>query len=94
MFYQFMKEHNDQNRERWSHYDEFLKSRTIKKARDDIAGFDTKIVDLIKSSSVRAVDIRDQLPVICKTPKILKKFASGNLNFEDAYADAHFAGGG
>ena len=91
--FQFMKDNGDDNRERWSHYDEFLKSRKIKKARDEITGFEHKVVDLIKSGAVRAVDIRDQLPTICQAPKILKKFAKGDLDIEEAYTDARHAGG-
>lgn len=91
--YQFMKDHGDENRERWSHYDEFLKSRKIKKARDEIADFEATVVSLIKRGAVRAVDIRDQLPVICDAPKVLKKFTSGDVDIEDAFTDARHAGG-
>lgn len=91
--YQFMTEHGERSRERWSHYDQFLKNRKIKKAREEIADFDKKVVELIKRGTVRAVDIRDQLPVVCDTPKILKKFARGDMNLEDAYTDAKHAGG-
>ncbi len=91
--FQFMKDNGDYNRERWSHYDELLKSRKIKKARDEIADFEGKVVDLIKSGSVRAVDIRDQLPTICQAPKILKKFSRGDVDIEEAYTDARYAGG-
>ena len=90
--FQFMKDNGDDNRERWSHYDEFLKSRKIKKARDDITDFESKVVGMIKTGSVRAVDIRDQLPTICQTPKVLKKFAKGDVDIEDAYTDARHAG--
>lgn len=91
--FQFMKDNGDDNREKWSHYDEFLKSRKIKKARDEITDFEHKVVGLIKSGAVRAVDIRDQLPMICQAPKILKKFVKGGLDIGDAYADARHAGG-
>ena len=91
--FQFMKDNGDESRERWSHYDEFLKSRKIKKARDEIADFEKKVVTLIRSGAVRAVDIRDQLPVICQTPKILKKFTKGDVDIEEAYSDARHAGG-
>ena len=91
--FQFMKDNGDDNRERWSHYDEFLKSKKIKKARDEVVGFDLKVVGMIKSGAVHARDIRDKLPTICQTPKILKKFAKGGLDIEDAYTDARHAGG-
>ena len=91
--FQFMKDNGDDNRERWSHYDEFLRSKKIKKARDEITDFEPKVVSLIKLGAVRAVDIRDQLPTVCQAPKILKKFVKGNLDIGDAYADARHAGG-
>ncbi|WP_299409979.1 ParB N-terminal domain-containing protein [uncultured Roseobacter sp.] len=91
--FQFMKDNGDDNRERWSHYDEFLKSRKIKKARDEIADFESHVVGLIKSGTIRAVDVRDQLPTICQAPKILKKFAKGDLQMDDAFTDARHAGG-
>ncbi|MEE4208459.1 MAG: ParB N-terminal domain-containing protein [Parvularcula sp.] len=91
--FQFMKDNKDESRERWSHYDEFLKSRKIKKARDEISDFEQRVVRLIKSGKVRAVDIRDQLPVICETPQILKKFSKGDVDVEEAYTDAKHAGG-
>ena len=91
--YQFMTDHGEESRERWSHYDEFLKSRKIRKAREEIAEFEKKVVNLIKHGNVRAVDIRDQLPVICETPKILKRFTRGDIDLEDAYTDARHAGG-
>lgn len=91
--FQFMKDNGDDNRERWSHYDEFLKSKKIKKARDEIVDFDHKVVGLIKSGEVHARDIRDKLPTICQAPKILKKFAKGGLDIEEAHTDARHAGG-
>lgn len=91
--FQFMKDSGDHNHERWSHYEEFLKSKKIKKACDEITDFGQIVVDLIKSGTVRAVDIRDQLPTICQAPKILKKFAKGDIDFGEAYTDAQYAGG-
>ena len=90
--FQFMKDKRDGNRERWSHYDEFLKSRKIRDARKSSAHFEDRVVALIKSDEVRAVDVRDRLPKICGNPRILKKFANGELDFEDACEDARHAG--
>ena len=91
--FEFMKEQGDNDRERWSHYDEFLKSRKIKRARDEISGFEERVVELIKSDKIRALDVRDQLPIICQTPKILKKFTKGDLDVAEAFTDAQYAGG-
>lgn len=90
--YQFMLDNGDESRDRWSHYDEYLKNRSISKARSDIADFDEKIVDLIKGDEIRAVDVREQLPVICSAPKVLKKFSAGKLGFATAFEDARYAG--
>jgi hypothetical protein len=93
--YEFMIKHADADREHWSYYDEFLKSRKIKKARDEVAGFDDFIVGEIKSKSFgKAMELRDKLPVICSgNPKILKRYMSGAYDFADAHEAAVTAGG-
>lgn len=90
--FQFMLDNEDDNRERWSHYDEYLKNRKIKAAREEIASFDTTVVGMIKAGKIRAVDVRDQLPLVCRTPKVLKKFANGKIDLEDAFDDAKHSG--
>ncbi|HEY4940642.1 MAG TPA: hypothetical protein VII56_04390 [Rhizomicrobium sp.] len=93
--YEFMIEHHDTDRDRWSYYDEYLKSSKIKKARDEHPGFDKFIVKQIKSGEIpKAMELRDRLPTICtSSAKILKRFAEGKLSFADAYEDAVNAGG-
>ena len=60
-----MIKHNDQERDRWSFYDEYLKSAKIKKVRDEYASFDKFIVKQIKTGAIpKAMDLRDKLPVI------------------------------
>lgn len=93
--YEFMIESEDQDPAHWSYYDEFLKSRKIKKAREEVAGFDKFIVSEIKSSRIgKAMDLRDKLPVICAgQPKILKRYMSGSYDFAEAHEHAVTAGG-
>jgi hypothetical protein len=92
--FMFMLAHNDTDRERWSYYDEFLKSSKIRKARDEYPDFDDLIVKEIKSGGIsRAMDLRDKLPTICAAPKIVKKYASSKTTFDDAYEDAKHMGG-
>ena len=93
--YDFMIEHADTDIGRWSYYDEFLKSTKIKKAREEFANFDAFIVEKVKSGQIsKAMELRDKLPVICSgPPKILKRFAEGAVEFEDAYDAAVDAGG-
>lgn len=93
--YRFMMEHDDCDRDHWSYYDEYLKSKTIKKVREEYAAFDTFIVDQVKSSAIpKAMELRDQLPIICTGPKkILKRYLEEKISFADAYESAVDAGG-
>ena len=81
--YQFMVDHGQDEKARWSYYDEYLKSRSIKAVRD--SEFDRLIVKKIESGEIaRAVEVRDELKVLCKTAKPLKKFKAGEYNFKEA----------
>jgi hypothetical protein len=93
--YEFMLDHKEEERDRWSYYDEYLKSRPIKKARTEYYGFDNFVIKEIRSGDIsKAQDLRDKLPKICAaSPKILKKYVEGKIDFEDAYDDALVAGG-
>jgi len=93
--YEFMIEHDDEDRERWSYYDEYLKSGKIRKARDEYAQLDDFVVKQIKTGDIpKAMDLRDKLPTICSGPaKVLKRFVNGTASFEDAYEAAVDAGG-
>lgn len=85
--YAFMVRHDQDEKDRWSYYDEYLKSQYIKKVRDD--DLDRLVVQKVTTGAIsRAVDIRDKLAVICKAPKALKKFKVGDIDFEDAYKAA------
>lgn len=91
--YQFMLDHGEADTARWSYYDEYLKSSTIRKARLGHTGFDALVVEKVKSGEIaRAVDVRDRLPVICAAPKALQKFVTSAYDFEDAHEHAVEAG--
>lgn len=93
--YDFMIHHRDTDKERWSYYDEYIKSRKIKKIRQEYPNFDNFIVEEIKSGNIsKAMDLRDKLPVICVGPsKVLKRYIDGKLAFDEAYDAAADAGG-
>lgn len=92
--YQFMLDHKEEERERWSYYDEYLKSRQIKKARTEYSGFDDFIIKEIRSGNFgKAQNLRDKLPKLCASPRILKKYVDGKMEFDAAYEDAVIAGG-
>jgi hypothetical protein len=90
-----MLKHDDADRERWSYYDEYLKSQKIKKARQEHAGFDMFVVNQIKAGQIpKAMELRDKLPTICAGPaKVLKRYIEEKITFSDAYEDAVDAGG-
>ena len=91
--YDFMHSNGEVETARWSYYDEYLKSRSIEKVRTNNNKFDQLIVQKIKHGEIsRAVEIREKLAVICKAPRPLKKFQSGEYDFEEAYAWAVNAG--
>jgi len=93
--YEFMLKHDDYDRGHWSFYDEYLKSRKIKQARDEYASFDQFIVGQVKTGAIpKAMDLRDMLPVICVGPaKVLRRYVEGKLTFEEAHENAVDAGG-
>jgi len=88
--FEFMIQHGDADRDRWSYYDEFLKSQKIKKIREEHSGFDAFVVDQIKSGAIpTAMDLRDKLPAVCTAPaKVLKRFMDGRYTLEEAYESA------
>lgn len=87
--HKFMLDNGETDTARWSYYDEYLKSRAIRKARQNYPGFDALVVEKIKSGEIsRAVDVRDRLPVVCSAPKVVKKFANRAHGFEEAYEQA------
>ncbi len=87
--YQFMVDNDEVDTSHWSHYDEYLKSNKIKRGRQQHPEMDALIVKCIKNGTIdRAMNLRDQLPVICDSPNILKKFAVGKVSLEEAYERA------
>lgn len=92
--FEFMIQQGDGDRDRWSYYDEFLKSQKIKKIREEHADFDALVVGQIKSGAIpTAMDLRDKLPAVCTAPaKVLKRFMDGRYTLEEAYESAKNAG--
>jgi hypothetical protein len=93
--YEFMQKHKDTDRDKWSYYDEYLKSSKIRKVREEYSGFDDLIVERVKSGDIpKAVELRYKLPVICTgSTKVIKRFIEGKASFADAYDTAVDAGG-
>lgn len=91
----FMIKHKDNKVARWSYYDEFLKSRRIKKACEDHSDFEQTVVEKIKSGEIKkAADLRDKLKVVCgtKSEKPIQQLISGD-SLDDAFKSAKSLGG-
>lgn len=90
--YQFMVDEDDNTSARWSYYFEYLKNKKIQKARERYPKFDDVLMDKIKSTEMTAQELRDKLPVICDSPKTVRKMLSGDLTFDDAFEEAESSG--
>jgi len=92
--YEFMMDHGENDVNRWSYYDEYIKSNKIKKARQQHPQLDDLIVKKIRDEEIeRAVDIREQLSVICNSQRALTRLVSGTSTFSKAYESAVSSGG-
>jgi hypothetical protein len=94
--YQFMIDKGEKDINRWSYYDEYLRSNKIKKAREEYPELDDIIVSKVRSGDIsRAVDVRDDLKLICEAGgKTLHRFVSGATSFEDSVQAAEHRGAG
>ena len=88
--YKFMLSHGEDNINRWSYYEEYLKSNIIKKAREMFPELDSTIVAKVRSGEIkRAVDIREKLRDVAKAVKkdksTLKKLANNKISLDQAF---------
>ena len=87
--YEFMLEHNDLKPDRWSYYEEYLKSRGIKKYRGTSSKIDEVFVQQVKTGTIKqAMDVRTVLSEIAKTPgrtanKVMEDIIAGKTNIYD-----------
>ena len=88
--YKFMEDNNDTHASRWSYYDVYLKSKKLKKLRDNYPTFDTVVVGMIKKEEFKeARDVRDKLPLICNgSKKVIDNFLEKKIDFEAAVSKA------
>jgi hypothetical protein len=94
--YEFMRTHKETDSQRWSYYDEYLKSSKIRKAREAKPDLDKVVVQQIQSEEIpRAIDIREKLAVIAQAGgKTLDRYVAGRYSFEEAYENAQDRGAG
>lgn len=89
--YEFMLAHNDLRPDRWSYYDEYLKSRGIKKYRETSSKLDDVFVHQVKAGTIKqAMDVRTVLSEIAKTPgktanKVMEDIISEKTDIYDGF---------
>ena len=90
--YQYMIDKKDNHPEKWSYYEELLKSRSIKKYIDTVDGLEDEIVRQIKSNEInRALDVREYLGGIAKiksdkdVKKVMRDIAEEGLSIYEGY---------
>ena len=95
--YQFMIDHGENDVNRWSYYDEYLKSNAVKSARQANPKLDEVVVTKIKDREIESArDVRDKLVKVLDVPKAglqpIKILMSGEGTFERAFASARDRG--
>lgn len=88
--YQFMVDHHEEDPNRWSYYEEYLKNRKVQKKREDHPELDKIFVAKIHSGEIsKAVDVRDKaVKIIMAGGKTLNKFMDKRNSLEECYISA------
>lgn len=89
--YEFMLEHDDLRPDRWSYYEEYLKSRGVKKYRDTSPAIDDVFVKQVKTGAIRqAIDVRNVLGEVAKAnDKTAKRVMQDFIEEKRTIYDAH-----
>lgn len=92
--YSMMVKNKATDPSQWSYYDEFVKSRSIRKARDEHPEMEKVFVEKIRSGEIaKAVDVRSKVAKIAKAGgKPLKAFVAKKACIDDCFEQA-VAGG-
>lgn len=89
--YTFMLEHDDLRPDRWSYYEEYLKSRSIRKYRETSPQIDNTFVKQVKTAEIKqAMDVRTVLSEMAKpkdktATRIMQDFISGKTDIYSGF---------
>lgn len=94
--YEFMIAHSEKDVDKWSYYDEYLKSSKIRKVRDTKPDLDKVVIAHIRSGEIpRAVDVREKLVGIVEASgKTLDRYITGKYSFDESFEHARDRGAG
>lgn len=92
--YDFMQKHGESKEpDRWSYYYSYLITRdkkgkgSVSKAREENPDLDELIVKKIQSKEIKsAMNLRDRLPFIVESKKVLNSFLKEKCTFDEAWA--------
>lgn len=96
--YDFMNTHKDVDPQHWSYYDEFLKSKALKKHRDDVPELDQRFTEMVKDGEISAaIDVREKLQAIAKVPgqkghNLIVDLVEGDKSFDECFEEAENSG--
>jgi len=96
--YEYMKNYNDTNPQKWSFYEEFSKSRPIKEICSNNEEIKDKLLLKISKGEIeKAVDVRDKLGAIAKLgrgkrEKVINSFIEDKKDLDECYAIAENSG--
>lgn len=89
--YTFMQDNNDLRPDRWSYYEEYLKSKSIRKYRETSPKIDDTFVKQVKSGEIKqAMDVRNVLGEIAKSgdkiaKKIMQEIIDGSVDIYEGH---------
>jgi len=88
--YEFMVDNEENDINRWSYYDEFLKPRSIALAREQYPEMDEVFVGMVQSGEIaKAVDVREKVAKIAEAGgRVLRDFVNNNADIEKCYERA------
>ncbi len=92
-----MEDNNDNQSKHYSHYEQLLTKRSLKKTFHENDGFNSRVLRDIKNGSIgTAQDVRDKLSVVCENAKssAFKKYLKDEADLEEAYDLAVDSGAG
>lgn len=89
---QLMKENRDEKQSHFSYYEVLVRKRTISSALTNNDSLRDTLLAQIKTEDFTSQQLRDRLPAVIAKPRILRKYAKGEVNLEDAHDRAKISG--
>ena len=91
---EMMKENDDQNHQNFSYYEVLCNNKDIQRKMEEVDGYKDLLSDIKQCAEneqpdyFSAQDLRKQLPVILKKPKILKQYVAKKVTLDEAFQRA------